>query len=277
MTQFRYMMSRPWGILHAVSANISRGQKGSLAPQITSVSVWISGRRLRTSKPSSALIMAMVSVGFSTRIQRDAIRAAGPEDCAQPAAVQHRASEFLSREPSRGLQAPQHVELCAASDRTEGVRRARHHGPANNLRVVGDQLHDNRPTGRMSEHVYRPAEMLGQRSRMTGGHLGPRDIDVHSRPAAGEEHLEAGACEWPHRAHGQLSLEPRRGIAVVRCTTRKVDQGLSAANRKVGLAPGKDTLPSGSELRGHHNITSAPSMVGCSGSGGRRCPGRTRP
>jgi hypothetical protein len=60
-----YMISFPRGSRHAVSANISGVQKSSWTPQITSVSVWMSSSRSRTSKASSARNTAIVSAGFS--------------------------------------------------------------------------------------------------------------------------------------------------------------------------------------------------------------------
>ncbi len=61
-----YMISFPRGSRNAVSANISGVQKSSWAPQITSVSVWMSSSRSRTLKASSARSTAIVSVGFSS-------------------------------------------------------------------------------------------------------------------------------------------------------------------------------------------------------------------
>jgi hypothetical protein len=56
-----YMINFPRGSRHAVSANISGVQKSSWAPQITSVSVWMSSSRSRTLKASSARSTAIAS------------------------------------------------------------------------------------------------------------------------------------------------------------------------------------------------------------------------
>jgi hypothetical protein len=110
--------------------------------------------------------------------------------------MHHPVKEFLGGEPARRLQAPQHIELCAASHGTESVRRAGRYRTANDLWMIGDQLHHNRPAGRMPEHMYGLAEVLCQCGCVDGSNLGPGDIDAHSRPAVGEEHVEAGAGEW---------------------------------------------------------------------------------
>jgi hypothetical protein len=134
--------------------------------------------------------------------------------------MHHPVKNFLGGEPARRLQALQHIELGAASHRTKCVGRAGRDRPPNHIWMVGDQLHHNRPAGRVPEHMYRPAEMLGQCSCVDRSDLGPGDIDAHSRPTVGKEHFEAGTGEWPHGAQAQLSLQPRRRVVVVRCAAR---------------------------------------------------------
>jgi hypothetical protein len=190
----------------------------------------------------------MVSVGFSTLIRRDAIRNGGLRAALSQRRCTIPSTSSSNGEPARRLQAPQHIELCVASDGTESVRRARCYRSANDLWMIGDLLHHNRPASRVSEHVYRPAEVLCQCGCVASSNLGPGDIDAHSRPAVGEEHFEAGAGEWPHRAQGHVSLKPGRRVAVVGYAARQVDQRLPMPQSKVGETPSKDTLPGRSVL-----------------------------
>ena len=121
--------------------------------------------------------------------------------------MHHPVKEFLGGEPARRLQAPQHIELCAASDRTECVGRAGCYRSPNDLWVVGDQLHHNRPAGRVSEHVHGLAEVLCQCGGMDGSDLWPGDIEKCSRMAAElgalREGVFAGGLPYLALGHGE--------------------------------------------------------------------------